>query len=226
VNDLQAVTMREGFDLLYAPGSYLGRTVAGGVYEPEQTALVRMAVAPGWLFVDAGAGIGYYTMLAAKLGCQVVAFEPSSNHAIISAALRRNKLHATVISAAVGDTNGDGTLYLNAGNDGDNRTTAGAGEWSAEPVRVLTLDSLGLAPAGPVLLKVDVQGSELAVLRGAAEFLARCRPTMLIEDSPVHLPMAGETETLRDVLTGLDYDWRVVDQRTGFCDLFCVPREA
>jgi len=224
MSELLTVKMQEGFDLLYAPGSYLGMTVTPGVYEIAETMLVKTAVAPGWLFLDVGAGVGYYTLLAAKLGCQVIAFEPSRNHAIISHALRHNQLLATVMQAAVGDHNGEGSLRLNVANDGDNRMTAGDAKWPAEPTRVLTIDSLGLAPTGPSFLKVDVQGSELAVLRGAAKFVARYHPTMLIEDSPAHLQMAGETQSLRKVLTALRYNWEVVGQRTGFCNLFCVPR--
>jgi len=224
MNELLTVKMQEGFDLLYAPGSYLGRTVTPGVYEIDETTLVKMAVAPGWLFLDVGAGIGYYTMLAAKLGCKVIAFEPSSNHALISASLSLNKLHAAVVPAAVGDTNGEGTLRLNVVNDGDNRMTAGDTKWPAEPTHVMTIDSLGLVPTGPSFLKADVQGSELAVLRGAAKFVARYRPTMLIEDSPAHLQMAGETQSLREVLTALGYNWNVAGQLTGYCNLFCVPK--
>ena len=224
MSKLLTVTMREGFDLLYAPGSYLGKTVTPGAYEIAETEFVKMAVGPGCLFLDVGAGVGYYTMLAAKLGCQVIAFEPSRNHAIISHALCHNKLHAAVVPAAVGDHNGEGTLRLNVANDGDNRMVEGDAKWPAEPTHVMTIDSLGLAPTGPSFLKVDVQGSELAVLRGAAKFVARYRPTMLMEDSPAHLQMAGETQSLRKVLTALRYNWNVVGQQTGFCNLFCVPK--
>jgi len=224
MSELLTVKMLEGFDLLYAPGSYLGMTVTPGAYEIDETTLVKTAVAPGWLFLDVGAGVGYYTLLAAKLGCQVIAFEPSSNHAIISAALSRNKLHAAVVPSAVGDHNGAGALRLNVANDGDNRMTAGDTKWPAEPTHVMTIDSLGLAPTGPSFLKADVQGSELAVLRGAAKFVAQYRPSMLIEDSPAHLQMAGETQSLREVLTALRYNWNVVGQRTGYCNLFCVPK--
>ena len=52
-------------------------------------------------------------------------------------------------------------------------------------------------------IKIDVEGHELAVLRGAERTLARCRPTLLLEAEDRH--RAHAVETVRAFLAGLDY---------------------
>jgi FkbM family methyltransferase len=221
--------MAEGFTLYYPPGSYLGECVHGGTYEDGQTALVKNTVGPDWLFIDVGAGIGYYTLLAAKLGCRVQAYEPrKSNYDALVAGVREGGFTGSVraIRLAVGDHAGEVALGINPVNDGDNRIATLPG-WATETLCQETLDdALPFLDAQPehTFIKMDVQGSELAVLRGAKRLIEQVRPIMLIEDAPRHVELAGETETLREVLTRLNYDFLEVDPREKFCDLWAVPR--
>jgi hypothetical protein len=64
-----------------------------------------------------------------------------------------------------------------------------------QPARIARLDDFGLAPD---VVKLDVQGSELDVMRGAETTLAACRPLLLIEDS-------WNREQLMRYLAGFDY---------------------
>jgi FkbM family methyltransferase len=52
-----------------------------------------------------------------------------------------------------------------------------------EEVDLITIDSLNLPSVG--LIKLDIQGSELIALKGAAETIQRCRPVVLIEEKPI-----------------------------------------
>ena len=226
------VKMVEGFTLFYHPGSYLGQCVSGGTYEDAQTALIKNTVGKDWLFIDVGAGIGYYSLLAANLGCEVVAYEPrrSNYEALVESVRNAEAVGRSIvpIRAAVGDHDGLITLGINPVNDGDNRV-AGNYPWEREEVLCVTLDEMAqtvLPPVGKLFIKMDVQGSELAVLRGARKLIERYRPTMLVEDSPAHVREAGETQTLREVLTGLNYSFLELDPRDDFFDLWAVPNEA
>lgn len=226
------IRMTDGFTLHPADGSYLGRACRGGVYEREQSDIIRATVGPGWTFIDVGAGIGYYSMLAATWGCDVIAFEPSyENHRAVERAIIANNLfdRVTLLRLAVSDKAG-GTVQLasNPNNDGDNRLVA-PDEWVRQPVYRTTLDAAlpGLTTTPQrVFIKADVQGGEMAVLRGAAGLIRCCWPTMLIEDAPHHCKNAGETGTLRDLLDAIGYRWCEVGKRSTFCDLFCEPGRA
>ena len=228
---MQQVRMREGFALCYTASSQHGKglVLAGGEYETAQTELVKATVGPEWHVFDIGAALGYYSMLTAKAGAIVTAFEPRlSSYQALTEGVRVNEASKfiTAYRLAVGDSTGVVSLGLNSGNDTDSRLVSPV-YWPQEPVYCVTLDSAMpciSATPGKVFIKIDVQGSELAVLRGAAKLLAQFHPTILIEDSPEHVRLAGETENLRDVLTRLGYNWQVVTPRgQDFCDLWCIP---
>lgn len=219
--------MVEGFDLAYADKSYLGQRVTRGTYETEQTALVKSVLQPGWTFLDVGAGIGYYTMLAARLGCKVIAFEPTSSNRdlILKSADRNGFSNVEVLPFAVSDTAGIVDLIINPYNDGDNhigtRPTTG---WQKRKVRTVALDSYATScPGRRTFIKVDVQGHELPVLRGGRGLIATRRPVMMVEDNSHSLTGAMPSE-LREELRAQNYVCREVAHRSEFCDLWCVPR--
>lgn len=68
-----------------------------------------------------------------------------------------------------------------------------------------------LAKPGPVLIKCDVEGAELLVLKSAARFLSEQRPALLLSVHPQFLPKYGATpEDVRAMLTGLGYRVEIV----------------
>ena len=86
---------------------------------------------------------------------------------------------ALAVQAAAGDHDGASCVP-----EADFATTGNFGAFGLSdgglPVRLLTIDSLKLADLG--LLKVDVEGSELAVISGARRTIERCRPVMYLEN--------------------------------------------
>lgn len=147
-----------------------------GEWEPGETALLGSYLRPAMTVVDVGAHVGYYACLAGRLvGPRglVVAFEPSPrNYELLLANVWRNGLTNVVCFPwAVSDANGLARLSLATENSGDHRLGRVEGRESVA-VRTVALDSLEALRPPVDVVKVDVQGGEEAVLRGAQELLA------------------------------------------------------
>lgn len=160
-----------------------------GVNElPIQRAFARW-IAPGQTVVDVGANVGFFTMLAAHLTGPtglVVAVEPDAdNRSRLGANARANHFdHVRVVDAAAGSAPGDGELWIDTYSGGHGlATTRPPHSRRSITVRVVTIDELvssGVAPR-PALVKIDVEGTELDVLEGAVQTLARQRPVLVVE---------------------------------------------
>lgn len=201
---------------------------------------------------DVGANVGFFaTQLAQMLAGQqatVYAFEPvPSTFAKLVRSVERLGLEGSVqpVCAAVGESPGPVRLSYGPRNSLTARVArddgaAPAGDRVAHAAG-LTLDAfLETAPA-PALVKIDVEGSEVAVLRGAARLLASdAAPALAFEYNPVTLAQfATSGAALESLLQG--YDLFYVDDLAGqkrplgspvravgeidcICNLFAVPR--
>ena len=177
--------------------------------EPELRLLSLLV--PGRTFVDVGANAGIYAMQAFRHNAAgIVALEPVPELAGSLRHLLANK--GRVIEAAASDVTGRSTLTIPSIGD-DLRTTrstlegglSGGVQVSVETVR---LDQLAFS--GPVVLKVDVEGHELAALRGATGlFEDGLVKAILVESEERH--SAGAPRALTDFLAGFGFvGWLVV----------------
>lgn len=164
-----------------------------GMYEPNETAFVRKILRAGQTFVDIGAHIGYYSVMAARivgpLG-SVLAFEPNpENFEALKQNVGRFGDVVKTFQAAVSDQCGKSKLYFSETNSGDHRLFE-TENWKSIDVDVLTIDSLNVGPVD--FIKIDVQGNELRVIQGASETLRRSPNAVgIVEFSPEHLRLAG-----------------------------------
>jgi len=127
----------------------------------------------GMTVVDIGAQVGSYTLKAASRGASVIAVEPfSESFGLLSLNVSENRLPVRAVNAALSDTEGEAELYLGGESSGSNSLVFARGE--SQTVRVTTLDSLLAAAgvAGADLLKIDTEGSEFKILKGAEKTLA------------------------------------------------------
>jgi len=158
--------------------------------ERREAKLVNRVLSPGEVFWDVGANLGYFTLLAAaRLGNtgQVVAFEPGQRaYERLSENISLNSFtNILPCNVAVTDREGEAVLYSHPGlADGRaNLYRPGGGQTGSEKVRTVTLDGWrrrqGLP--GPDFIKMDVEGAELAALRGAEETLTSSAPLLLVE---------------------------------------------
>jgi len=196
-------------------GDHIAREVCfTGMYEPQETALFRALVRPGMTVVDVGANWGYFTLLAAALvgsSGRVVALEPEPRlFAVLAENIRRNGLtHTTALACAVTDR--ESVLALDGfdaaqGNWGVSRVAQAHG---AAPTQVSgralddLLDSQGVERVE--MVKIDVEGHELSVLRGMSDGLAAGQyRRLLVEWHPTLLPAAAIRHGL-DLLQGCGY---------------------
>ena len=149
-----------------------------GCWEPFETEIVRrlLGAAPSCsspLFVDCGANLGWYSVVAGLLGADVVACEPMpANAALLRRNVSLNQLSTRVEihETALGSTDGSAMLHLSPTNQGDHRLHAGASldpskERATVSVSVCTLNEI-LGGRRPAVIKLDTQGSEVAILTG------------------------------------------------------------
>jgi FkbM family methyltransferase len=189
-------------------------TATGG-WEPGQTALLGSRIRPGMTVIDGGAHVGYFTCQAARLvGPRglVLAFEPAPrNAALLQANVWRNGFTNVVCFPwALGSEPGLAELRLSASNTGDHRLHGGA-PGDGVIVRVAALDEI-LAIRPPVdVVKLDVQGSEEAAVRGMTKLLAGSPGVLVtLELSPADARAAGsEPRALVGWYRSLGFEVRV-----------------
>jgi FkbM family methyltransferase len=145
-----------------------------GLHEFHDMAFLLHALRPGDLFIDAGANLGSYTILAcAVAGAQGHCFEPvpGTCHRLLEN-IRLNQLDArvSVHNAALGKS--AGTLSFSSNLDTMNHVLTDAEQnRSGIQINVTTLDE-AVAINSPTLLKIDVEGYETPVLQGAERLLS------------------------------------------------------
>jgi FkbM family methyltransferase len=173
-------------------------------YEPDEIAVLERFLKPGDVFVDVGANIGYLTAVGASLvgtAGEVHSFEPVPAYfARLQALCAANPGYAIRANAvALGESAGGAEITQSApGNIGWNSMVPGmlSGEGHARhtvPVKRLDEYLAGRGVARVALIKVDAEGFELPVLRGASGFLEAADPCppILCEVAPGAYPLLG-----------------------------------
>jgi len=144
-----------------------------GLHEYRDMAFVLHALRPGNLFVDVGANVGSYTVLASGVvGARTIAIEPipaTFRYLELNAAL--NGLTGLVELDCLGLSGREGVLRFTASLDTVNHVVTEEESIDSVEVRVATLDEV-LQGRSPIVIKIDVEGHERAVLAGATKTLA------------------------------------------------------
>lgn len=177
------------------------RLLLTGLLEvPVQEAL-RRTVAPGATVWDAGAHLGFFTLLAARLAGpdgHVVAFEPvPANAEVVRFSAMRSGLgdRVEVREQALGGATGTEELLVVGEAGWSHLASRGnvAGVTERRTVEVIAMDDVPGPP--PDVIKLDIEGSEVDALRGATRLLAEVRPVLVIE---LHDTNAEVAAILRD----------------------------
>ncbi len=145
-----------------------------GEWEPRTTEYIKEHLKKGMTFVDVGAQVGYYSVLASELGAKVIAFEPSTENREL---LEKNTKDVQIFSQALSNETGSAILYTD--------TTPGQysldGSGKGEKVETARYDDLDLPI--PDFIKIDVERTERQVLEGMTKVLNTDKPiTLIVED--------------------------------------------
>jgi len=189
-----------------------------GLHEYESMSFVLHTLRKNHSFIDVGANVGSYTVLAAGVvGCSCVSIEPVPlNYQHLRDNVRLNNLESrtNLHNAAAGSKSG--VLHLKAEGTPYDRVLDDAEEEEKRiKVSVLTLDSIVPEKKSVLVVKVDVEGWETEVLNGAEKILQRKNPTALI----VELDGAGRKYGFDDSKKHLD----LID--AGFTPVWYAPQD-
>lgn len=181
---------------------------AGNFEEPLPIMVMAMASRVEGILLDVGANSGIYTVLAAKMGRDVVAFEPFPPCIdIFEKNIELNGIGARVSlrRIALSDRTGSATLYVPDASHGFLETSASL-QADFKPniaqkldVPVAPLDESGVSQRIGVI-KVDIEGHEPAFLRGAAKTVDRDRPVIFCE-----VMRGADVSSLNAFVTARDY---------------------
>lgn len=167
------------------------RAMATGDYERFESDLARMLVRPGDTVIDVGAHVGHYTLLFADAvgpaGTVIAAepFPPNRERLAANVASADVGDRVTVLPYALSDGSGPAQLFANPRNSGDNHLWYTQG-WLHVPIECRRLDDLLDESSDVDLIKIDVQGAEVQVLRGMRKLLrAQKRLTVFVELWPL-----------------------------------------
>lgn len=190
----------------------------GRYYELSVLRAMNLILRPGDHFVDIGANIGMMTLHGRGLvgaGGSVQSFEPNPP----CAAALRDHLQLNGISnvavheCALSDEPGTLTLSMTSEHSGT-ATLADVGAQATRTVAVPVKVADSEITIAPRLIKIDVEGFELQVLKGLRRTLAAHAPFLITELIEEHLNKAGSTiSEVKAFLTGLGYEGFAIKQR-------------
>jgi FkbM family methyltransferase len=217
----------------------IGLNIVRGRYEADEIRYMRSVLKPGDTAIDAGAHIGFFTMqMAALVGPtgRVYAFEPYDGNAdLLERSIQENRFADRVDfrRSAVGAATGDATLTfpvetLNTGGayllrEGTSALTGN----QKKVVPVVALDDLPIRR--PVrFVKMDVEGAEPQVMKGAATLLRTDRPVVLSELHPTQLERASgiSPDAFLSAMRELGYQAHLIEHGQVGAPLDRAPADA
>jgi len=187
-----------GLRVAVLPREQIAESIYMGDFEPEVLSYFLRNIKPGMVIFDVGANIGYFTTIMAKLvgsGGKVHAFEPSRREfGSIKKTIGQNRQDNIVLNhSALSDKTG--TVIMNIAKSENmaalntignvSHPAAKEGDFDQVEVQLDTIDNY-ITTGGfqrVDLIKIDVEGAELMVLKGAEETLKRYRPQIICEFS-------------------------------------------
>jgi FkbM family methyltransferase len=202
-----------------------------GAWDPALSKFIEATLSPNDVFIDVGAHVGYFTLLAGRrVGPTgtVLSIEPNPfAWEQLERNVERSHLQNVLVEhTACGESRAVVQLYLHAESNSSMASLYSGKASGAGTVEVpcTTLDHLcrerGLQRVK--LVKIDVEGAELFVLRGMKGIMREMRPAIVIELHPHLLEDVGTP--IDDVLTllkDLDYD---LEPMGGHSNYVCRPR--
>lgn len=219
-------------------------------YEPLQTGLFLDTLKAGQVIFDIGANIGYYALLASKkIGSdgKVYAFEPDKNNiqVLVKNIELNNLTNIDLVQKAISDKTGFVNFKSSDLSKGDSAISANQSTGSVSVPAITFDDFVKENNTVPDVIKMDVEGAEILVLRGAKQFFESIQKpvSLFIEYNPQGLNEVSQIDPMELIKSlefyGFDIKY-IIDERkdtlidysannlvdvmktTTFCNLFAI----
>ncbi len=205
--------------------SILSKVIYYG-FEKDEIMFVQEYLKKGDYFLDIGSNIGLFSLYASKIvgeSGRVFAFEPAlKTYTRLQKNIAINNLN-NITANRLGVSDKKGTLQLNVSENGHDAWNSFAEIDSSyysgkESVEVVTIDDylkeFNVDAKKIKIMKVDVEGWEVQVLKGAADFLKNYSPILMVEFTEQNSLAAGHCcHVLYDVAVNLGYKWYTFDSK-------------
>ncbi|ATE84735.1 hypothetical protein B9J07_25630 [Sinorhizobium sp. LM21] len=189
---------------------YIGLSIVNAQYELDEVAFVKKRVKPGYTFVDVGANIGLFTIIASDLvwsGGKVFAFEPvpaTLHYLRRSIAANRFCSNVTIMQTIVADRSSDDfeiafqPIEEGSGSSGGsfivNKCEQLAPHLKREAIGAEPMDKLISEGEKVHFIKVDIEGAEPLAMKGAERILSTYSPLVMSEVHPAQLQAVSKTD--------------------------------
>ncbi len=188
------------------------------LWEAFETRLVIEHLNQGDVFIDVGANIGYYSVIASKLvGSQgtVFSFEPEKlNFFLLEKNIALNALNnVQLFNAGLGNQSGSIDFYISPDNRGDHRAFDHSNNRKKISVDIVAGDEI-LQKQTVDFIKIDTQGYELEILQGLSNTITRNQQhlKMIIEFWPFALKENGHSaHALLEEIASYDFNIYMID---------------
>jgi FkbM family methyltransferase len=243
----------DGFSIFVMPEDYVGWSIlTARVYESHVTKVVRTILHPHDVFLDVGANLGFFSLLASSLvgdGGKVLAVEPNpQNIQLIYDSILVNKFtNITVFPFAASDTSGF-LEFINVGSNGCVVTPKALGNPHSFLAQSIRLDEWLPIERRLDVIKIDIEAHEPMAVRGMVNLIKRHHPRILTEFHPwaMNLNNYEPPEDYLHALESLGYKislvhadcsgceaisplelmrrWRSLENETNHFDLLAEPK--
>ena len=225
------IRTKHGASLVIEPYSldvYMHMLNHGRTWNEHVFNVCKSFLSDGCVFYDIGANVGYFSIEMSKIfedKLSVISFEPQPSLArIIALSSRLNEFkNIKVFDCMLGDNEGEGELYIGSHSI---HASSVAREYGSKCIkrRITTIDKMvetNLIPP-PNVIKIDIEGGELAALYGAKKTIATYRPYIIFE-SDENMDRFGYTreDVLNLIKTTGNYDFFFICKENENC----VPLE-
>ncbi|UPH89131.1 FkbM family methyltransferase [Synechococcus sp. NB0720_010] len=163
---------------------YGPRVLVTGHQEQGEYELLSRILPQYATFLDVGANVGFYSLMAASFGCDVVSVEPNQyTYKMLASNIRYNSFNnIRTLNLGVDSTSGIRSLYGASTSASFCTNWSGSSDSISASVRTTTIDEILLnLELFPALLKIDIEGFEYEALRGASHSLQRSDIDFIVE---------------------------------------------
>lgn len=203
-----------GFSLFVMPNDYIGGSILSNrAYEPHVTTQIRRLLRDGDVFLDVGANVGYFSLLASSIlrtGGKVIAFEPNpQNVQLIYQSLHFGKVSNVFVHPFAASDSTSILRFVTFGSNGGVVTPHAKAQRHVALVQAVVVDEVLESEPRIDLIKMDIEAHEPAALRGMVRLIHKHRPRIITEFHPWAMRMNNAEPPEEFLRRILDLGYRI-----------------